>query len=73
MIIHLPENRKIIVDSKVPLNAYLDALETRFGTGKTHLISAHSKALLQHVKNLSAKAYWSQFDIPSILSFSISK
>lgn len=62
MIIHLPENRKIIVDSKVPLNAYLDALETQLEQEKSQLLSAHSRALLQHVKNLSAKAYWSQFD-----------
>ncbi len=62
MIINLPENRKIIVDSKVPLNAYLDSLETVNDDEKKQLISAHAKAVQQHVKSLSAKAYWSQFD-----------
>ncbi len=62
MIINLPENRKIIVDSKVPLNAYLDALETVSEQEKMQLMAAHCKALQQHVKNLSAKAYWSQFN-----------
>ncbi len=62
MIINLPESRKIIVDSKVPLNAYLDSLETVDESEKKQLISTHAKAVLQHVKNLSAKAYWSQFD-----------
>jgi len=62
MIINLPENRKIIVDSKVPLNAYLDALESPSEQDKQQFIAAHSKALQTHMKNLSGKAYWSQFD-----------
>jgi DNA recombination protein RmuC len=62
MIINLPENRKIIVDSKVPLNAYLDALETSSEQEKIQLTTLHSKAVQTHMKNLSAKAYWSQFD-----------
>lgn len=62
MIIKLPENRKIIVDSKVPLNAYLDALEAQSEQEKAQLLSSHAKALQQHIKNLSGKAYWSQFD-----------
>jgi DNA recombination protein RmuC len=62
MIINLPESRKIIVDSKVPLNAYLDSLETVDENEKKQLIVAHAKAVQQHVKSLSAKAYWSQFD-----------
>lgn len=62
MIINLPENRKIIVDSKVPLNAYLDSLETVDETEKKQLITNHAKAVLAHMKNLSGKAYWSQFD-----------
>lgn len=62
MLINLPEERKIVVDSKVPLNAYLDSLETVNETEKQQLINSHAKAVQQHVKNLSAKAYWSQFD-----------
>jgi DNA recombination protein RmuC len=62
MIIYLPENRKIIVDSKVPLNAYLDALETSSEQEKAQLMTSHAKALQVHMKNLAGKAYWSQFD-----------
>jgi len=62
MIINLPENRKIIVDSKVPLNAYLDAIETTSEQEKESFMQAHAKALQMHMKNLSNKAYWSQFD-----------
>ncbi|MBN1250588.1 MAG: DNA recombination protein RmuC [Bacteroidales bacterium] len=62
MIVNLPENRKIIVDSKMPLNAYLDALEAEEELTKQELMKNHAKAVALHVKNLSAKAYWSQFD-----------
>jgi len=62
MIVNLPENRKIIVDSKVPLNAYLDAIETADEKEKSAFHNSHSKAVFQHMKNLSGKAYWSRFD-----------
>jgi DNA recombination protein RmuC len=62
MIVNLPEGRKIIVDSKVPLNAYLDSLETSDEKEKAAFISNHAKAVGGHVKNLAAKAYWSKFD-----------
>ncbi|MCF6241461.1 MAG: DNA recombination protein RmuC [Bacteroidales bacterium] len=62
MIVHLPEKRKIVVDSKVPLNAYLDALETDDEIQKKQFMKEHAKAVAVHMKNLSAKAYWSQFD-----------
>ena len=62
MIVNLPENRKIIVDSKVPLNAYLDAIETPDDKEKAQYLTAHSKAVNIHMKNLAGKAYWSKFD-----------
>jgi DNA recombination protein RmuC len=62
MIVNLPGNRKIVVDSKVPLNAYLNALETENETDKKQFLKEHAKAVSSHMKNLSAKAYWSQFD-----------
>ncbi len=62
MIIHLPENKKIVVDSKVPLNAYLDAVESSDDTEKAALMKRHAQALNAHMKELSSKAYWSQFD-----------
>ncbi len=61
MIIQLPENRTIVVDSKVPLNAYLEATETDDEALKISLSERHAKAVLQHVKDLSAKMYHQQF------------
>ncbi|RLD68080.1 MAG: DNA recombination protein RmuC [Bacteroidetes bacterium] len=62
MIVNLPGNRRIIVDSKVPLNAYLNALESENDLDKKQLLKDHAKAVATHMKSLSAKAYWSQFD-----------
>ncbi|OQY05928.1 MAG: hypothetical protein B6I20_00115 [Bacteroidetes bacterium 4572_117] len=62
MIVNLPENRKIVVDSKLPLNAYLNALEAENDAEKKQFLREHAKAVKNHTKDLSAKAYWSQFD-----------
>jgi len=62
MVVSLPGERKIVVDSKVPLNAYLDAIETDNDETRKILMQKHSKAVQQHIKNLASKNYWSQFD-----------
>jgi len=62
MIIHLPENRLIIIDAKVPLTAYLDALETSQREERESRLSAHAKHVQNHIHQLSQKAYWTQFN-----------
>jgi DNA recombination protein RmuC len=62
MIIHLPEDRLIIIDAKVPLTAYLDALEAHQVEEKEDRLSAHAKHVQNHIHQLSQKAYWTQFD-----------
>ncbi len=62
MIVHLPDRKKIVVDSKVPLNAYLESLEAESDEKRIEYALRHTKAVEQHLKNLSSKAYWSQFD-----------
>ena len=62
LIVYLPGNKQIVVDSKVPLNAYLDAIETNNEKLRKQFLIKHSKALQTHAKQLSSKAYWSQFD-----------
>jgi len=62
MIINLPNNKKIVIDSKLPLNAYLDAIETEDEELKKVLMQNHTKAVQTHVKQLSSKAYWAEFE-----------
>lgn len=61
MIINLPGNSHVVVDSKLPLDAYLTALETDDETSRNLLFAKHAKDLRDHVNRLSKKQYWSQF------------
>ena len=62
MVIHLPNERSIVVDAKVPLAAYLDALQTNDAAIQSERMQAHARQLREHVKALSTKAYWNQFE-----------
>ncbi|HBE43072.1 MAG TPA: DNA recombination protein RmuC [Bacteroidales bacterium] len=62
MIINLPGNGHVVVDSKLPLDAYLEALETDDEHLRTRLFEKHAKDLRDHVNKLSRKQYWSQFE-----------
>ncbi|MDP4131116.1 MAG: DNA recombination protein RmuC [Bacteroidota bacterium] len=62
MIIRLPGNRTVVVDSKVPLSAYLQIFETDDALLQKQLLTEHVLAIKTHLRQLSAKAYWDQFD-----------
>lgn len=62
MLIKLPNERQVVVDSKVPLAAYLDALEAKNADLQTERMQAHARQLRDHIKGLSQKSYWSQFE-----------
>ena len=62
MLIRLPNERRVVVDSKVPLAAYLDALDEADADVKTTQLERHARHIRDHIKGLSQKKYWSQFD-----------
>jgi DNA recombination protein RmuC len=62
MVVHLPGAKRVVVDAKVPMQAFLDATDaTDDSVRKTHLVS-HARQLRAHVDALSKKSYWQQFD-----------
>ena len=61
MIIKLPNGRNIVVDSKAPLEAYLESLETENDSERKNQLSRHSRQIRDHLQKLSAKNYWEQF------------
>lgn len=61
MVIYYPGNKQVVVDSKVPLTAYLKSLEVSNEIEKKILLKDHAKQLRDHVIKLSKKEYWSQF------------
>jgi DNA recombination protein RmuC len=62
LIVKLPGQRRVIVDAKVPLASYMQAFETTDENEKKEFLKKHAVAVREHLKKLSAKAYWSQFE-----------
>ncbi len=62
MVVHLPMEREIVVDSKVSLEAYLDAISAQTDEEKKAKIERHAQQVRTHMINLSSKEYWNQFD-----------
>lgn len=61
MIIKLPNGRNIIVDSKAPLQAYLESLEAADDKQRAICLAHHARQIRDHLQKLSAKNYWEQF------------
>lgn len=62
LVVRLPGGRQVVVDAKAPLGAFLDAYEARDDTARGSALAQHARLLREHVRRLSAKAYWDQFD-----------
>ena len=60
VIVNLPGERCIIIDSKVPLASYLDAAQSTDEAVRQTSLKQHAKQVREHVKLLAAKAYWDQ-------------
>lgn len=61
MVVRLPGGRNVVVDSKAPLQAYLEALECKDDAARTACMAQHAQQIRTHMKKLSEKAYWEQF------------
>ncbi len=60
MTINMPGGGKLVVDSKLPLDHYMLALEEP--TKAAEHLDNHASALETHVNSLAGKEYWKQFD-----------
>jgi len=62
MVVRLPGGRVIVVDAKVPLNAYLDALKANRPEERQTALATHARQMRAHMTQLGAKAYWDKFE-----------
>ncbi len=61
VIVNLPGGRKLIIDAKCSLNAYLDASEEVDESVRATLLKAHAGSLRTHASQLGQKSYWDRF------------
>ncbi|HJX33358.1 MAG TPA: DNA recombination protein RmuC [Solirubrobacterales bacterium] len=57
----LPEGRSFIADSKVPLDAFLDAQEAEVESERHVQLERHARQAREHIRSLSSKDYQGQF------------
>ncbi len=61
LIVHLPAEREIVVDAKVSLDAYLDAVGAESEEKRQAALSRHAAQMRAHMNALADKQYWKQF------------
>ncbi len=61
LIVKLPGNRQIVVDSKAPISAYMEAHEATTDDLRKAKIQLHAQLMRRHLESLAKKSYWDQF------------
>ena len=58
LIVHLPGGKRIVVDAKAPLEAFLDAQDCADEEARIGRLQAHARQVRDHMDRLAARAYW---------------
>ena len=62
LIVRLPADREIVVDAKVSLEAYLDAISADSDERRKEAMDRHASQIRSHMNALADKRYWDQFN-----------
>jgi DNA recombination protein RmuC len=58
MIVRLPGNRTIVVDAKVPFDAFYESISTTDEQVRVDRLKDHARLVRTHIVSLSRKSYW---------------
>src|SRR5215212_3783243 len=61
LIVHLPGKRTIVVDSKVPFDAFYESISTTDEEVRASRLKDHARLVRTHIQALSRKSYWESF------------
>jgi DNA recombination protein RmuC len=67
LVVHLSDDRDVVVDAKVPLSSYLDAAEATDDATARLLLARHAGEVMAHVDRLSSKEYWARYESPAFV------
>lgn len=62
LIVKLPHNRCIVVDSKMPFNAYFEAIEATDEATRQTKLKEHASRVRDHVKQMNKRSYHTKID-----------
>lgn len=62
LVVKLPGGKSIVVDSKVPMEAYFDSIAADDVEVKRAHLARHAAQVRDHIGKLGQKRYWRQFD-----------
>ena len=61
MLVRLPGGKNVVLDSKAPLAAYLEAVEAEHEDARRRALGRFAQHVRTHIQQLAAKSYWAQF------------
>lgn len=59
VIVDLPGGKQVVIDAKVPLSAYLAAIEAAEDSTRAARMKDHARQVRQHIDSLASRSYWS--------------
>lgn len=61
MVVRLPGGKTVVLDSKAPVSAYLEAVEADHEETRHKALARFTQHVRTHIQQLAAKTYWEQF------------
>jgi DNA recombination protein RmuC len=62
MLVRLPGGKTVVLDSKAPVTAYLEAVEAEHEDARSRALVRFVQHVRTHIQQLAAKSYWDQFE-----------